>query len=247
MLRKIGKWVTITLFLSLVVAVFMTPARGNFDNNIVKTVAEGAEGVELKYDVTGTECYVSWNFGIFINVTYVNETHAFGNVTDTSDAHNLLPNGKNISLSIFIIRNVTDWHERPNIHNTSDSQLLEHWNDTNYFNAKDSGVYEDVPRDTVSINFTIWTPAPPGGVDVTQNIKIAWDNTTGVLVEYDLVQSAVDPQFSGSWKVTLAETTLWGITTEAVPAYPLEILLITFAASICGLYLSKKMRRCASA
>ncbi len=245
MLRKICKWVTITLFLSLVIAVFTAPpARCEFDNKWV------IKGTEIKYDVTGTECFVSWNFGIFINVTDVNLTHAFGDVSDTSDAHNILTNGDNISLSIFVIRNnVSDWKEPPKIHNTTDSQLLEHWN-TTYVNFADTGVYEDVTRDTVTINFTIWTPAPPGGVAVTQNIEISWDNTTGVLVEYGIVQySAEDPQFSGSWRITLSETNIegWGVSTTNIPSFPIEILLLAFATGICGVILSKKMKRCSSA
>ncbi len=244
MLRKIGKckWVMIALFFSLVVAFFAAPARCNFGDTPVEPKAG------LKYSVAGTECFVSWNFGFFINVTYVNTTHAFGKVNNTVDDEDLsknsvIPSGENISLSIFILRSVTDWNERPNINNVSESQLLEHWNAT-YLNTHDSGVYNDLTRNTVSINYNIWTPAPPGGVDVTQNLKIAWDNDTGVLVEYNLVQSAVDPQFSGSWSIILAETTLWGISPEIVPGYPIEILLVTFIASICGFYLSKKMRRC---
>ncbi len=241
MLRKIGKWVTITLFVSLALAAVAAPARGIFSNSQVKV------GTELKYGVVGTECYVSWNFGIFMNVTYTNETHAFGNITDTSNDHVLLQNGANISLSIFVIRNVTDWNSRPNINNISTSQMLENW-DTTHVNPADTGVYEDVTRNTVSINFTIQTTAPqPGAGVVSQNLKITWDNDTGVLVEYDLVQThPSDQQFSGTWSITLAETTLWGISADVIPSYPLEILLLAVATGICGMLVSKKLRRSAN-
>ncbi len=244
MLRKIGKWVTITLFLSLVVAVLAVPSRANFSNNEVKV------GTELKYDVTGTKCYVSWNFGFFINVTNVNETHAFGKVNDTADDDidkcQVFPNGDNISLSIYVIRNVTDWEQRPNINNITTSQLLENW-DTTHRNLQDSGVYEDTSRSTVSINFTISTNVPGAG-EVSQNFKIAWDNTTGVLVEYTLVQThPSDQQYSGMWSITLAETSLWGIPIGGIPSFPMEILMLAFATGICGVVLSKKMKRCSSA
>jgi hypothetical protein len=236
--RKISKWIIVTVFFSLALAAFVTPARGIFDNTRVQV------GTELEYDMTGTECYISWNYDIFINMTYTNTTHAFGNITDTSSNHLLLQNGENLSLSIFVIRNVTDWAQSPNINNHTTSQMLENWDPT-HVNTKDSGVYEDTTRDTVSINFTIITNEPTAG-EVVQNIKIAWDEITGVLVEYDLVQTNADPQFSGTWSMTLTETSLWGITPEGVPGYPLEMLLVAFAAGICGVFLSKKVRRRAS-
>ncbi len=237
MLRKIGKWAPYMLFVTLLLGVLAMPARAVFDNALVN------DKTDMKYNVSGTECYVSWNFGFTIFVKYVNLTHAFGNLTywDSNadpEQYKLLPNGDNISLSIYVIRSVTDWKLLPNINNITPSQLLEHWNST-YVNTGDTGLYEDTTRNTVSINFTLWTG------DVWQNFRIAWDNDTGVLVEYKLVQThPTDLQFSGTWSITLIETSLWGITTEGIPGYPIGILLITGVAGIYGVFLSKKHRRC---
>ncbi|HMF30375.1 MAG TPA: hypothetical protein VKK79_03110 [Candidatus Lokiarchaeia archaeon] len=233
MQRKRAKWLSFPLFFALILSVTAVPvARATMDNTQV------VAGTTLNYSVSGTSAFVSWDFPISILVTYVNDTYAFGNV---SSNNGILQSGENVSLSIFVIRNVMDWHNRPNIHNVTTSQMLEAW-DANHLTINSSGIYNDVTRDTVVINFTI--NATVDGQDAQENFQIAWDHITGVLVEFHLHQTHPEPEYTGTWDVVLSTTNLWALAGPSIAGYPAFMLAIMSLAGIMsGIFLTKKRWR----
>ena len=132
--------------------------------------------------------------------------------------------------------------------NTSQSVIIENWITENLHFGVTGIAYGDLDRNstmlTFSYNYTVEDRINPLLLNnVTAKWAYRWDSTLGVLLDSTVdITNHNDSALNGRIAMILQYTSLWGISTDSVPGYPLEIILTVISVTIAGLFIIIRRR-----
>ncbi len=124
--------------------------------------------------------------------------------------------------------------------NLTESKIHEFWLSGNLQNV--SEYYFDVNRLAIELTYSYDTIFH--GDNYSVSARWLWDYTTGVLLNINIeFENLFDYSLSGVYDFYLESTTMWELSTKAIPGFPLGWIFTFIATSVVVLYILSRRKK----
>jgi hypothetical protein len=206
------------------------------------------KGDTLKYQGSSTAAYRMYARSFTITIVDVASSPVKGNITFGSGESAVT--GENLDIQPYVLNR--GWNATPEVFpimNSSFSYMGLCWqNSTELKSTLEiniiGGIFADQERSVVRLNYT-YQYEIPNRLDGTKNDTVVteqtymWDFAYGILLyQYVDITNLNDTSLTGHYALEMVETSLWALSTEGIPGYPLLAFMIATISTIG--YLSHK-------
>ena len=202
-------------------------------------------GDQITYNFRSTGAFIPYaNNPLHVEIVSITDPYdilvdVFYNDADITEAQLL---NSSVSSGWYILNNGSlrnNWLNCP-LQNLTESKIQEFWISDNLLNV--SEYYFEVERSGLELTYSYDTEFH--GDNYSVSVRWLWDYTTGVLLNNRIeFENLFDYSLSGVYELYLESTTMWELSTNAIPGFPLIWIFSIIGFSIVALYLlvSKKI------